>query len=192
MGGILSGRRGWRGGKQSTDSLPVVRLTHADTSTLMPRSTYLRIDGHDHGTVIHGLREWPVWIAMTSLHFGGVRRWLVCPCCQSRRHALYIAKAALACRGCLRLRYGVQHENQRARLIRRADRIRARLGWKSGPLNPDGRKPPGMHWATYFRLREELDALTDALVGNVSKWIDRTEVMLDKRWQGNAEVLEVL
>ena len=157
------------------DSLPVVRLTQADTYTLTPRTTYARIDGPDHGTVVHGLRDWPVGVAFTPLHFGGGRRWLVCPCCQSRRQALYIANTVLACRECLGLRYRSQHENRRERGFRATDKLRVALGWEPGILNPLGKKPPGMHWATYERVFGEIADRTDALVGNVSKWVERAE-----------------
>lgn len=175
MGGILSGSRGWRGGKPSTDSLPVVRMTHADTFTMDRRTTYVRIDGPDYGTVIHGLRDWPVGIAFTPLHFGGGRRWLVCPYCQSRRQALYIANTLLACRECLGLRYGSQHENRRQRAFRATDKLREALGWKPGILNPIGQKPRGMHWTTFQRIFGEIDERTDALLGNVRGWVERAE-----------------
>lgn len=183
MGGITSGSRSWKGGKPSTASLPVVRLTHADTCTLTPRSTYLSIDGQDHGTVVHGHHHLPVGIAFTPLHFGGGRRWLVCPCCQSRRQALYIANTVLACRGCLGLRYGSQHENRRQRGFRATDKLRVALGWEPGILNPLGKKPPRMHWATYERVFGAITERTDALVGNVREWVDRAETRLERmRW----------
>lgn len=180
MGGILSGSRGWRGGKPSMESLPVVRLTHADTCTMERRTTYVRIDGPDHGTVIHDGRDLPVGIAFTPLHFGGGRRWLVCPCCQSRRQALYIAITMLACRECLGLRYESQHENRRQRAFRSADKLRVTLGWQAGIINPIGPKPWGMHWATYERIVGEIDARTDALLGNVREWVERAETRLGR------------
>jgi hypothetical protein len=157
------------------DSLPVVRLTYADTCTMTPRSTYVRIDGPDHGTVIHGARDWLVGIALTPLHFGGGRRWLVCPCCQSRRQALYIADTELACRECLGLRYASNHENRRQRAFRATDKMRVALGWQPGIINPIGPKPRGMHWATYERVVGEIKERTDALLGNVRQWVDRAE-----------------
>lgn len=40
--------------------------------------------------------------------------------------------------------------------MRRADRIRRRLGWDAGIANPSGGKPKGMHWRTFARLNVEL------------------------------------
>jgi hypothetical protein len=181
MGGVLSGYRGWRGGKRPTAALPVVRLTHADTYTLDPRPAYIRIDGHDFGTVVHGSQEWLVCIECTPLHFGGSRRWLVCPCCQTRRQALYIDGKVLACRVCLGLRYESNHENRRQLALRKADRMRAVLGWKPGILNPAEGKPKHMHWSTFQSLTTELDARTDALLGALPDWIDRLERSIERR-----------
>lgn len=176
MGGVLSGPRGWRGGKPSTASLPVARLTSSQNFTLAHRRTYVRIDAPDSATVVHGMREWGVRIDFTPLHFGGGRRWLVCPVCHARREALYVSGKVLACRACLGLRYDSQHENRRQRALRAADRVREALGWRPGILSPDGDKPKGMHWGTYWRLIAELSAMTDALFWNLDDWADRASV----------------
>lgn len=181
MGGITSGVRGWRGGKPSTASLPVVRITHADTGTVKHRTAHVLIDGPDQGTVVCGMRQWPVDIATTALHFGGHRRWLCCPDCGARRLALYVNGKHLACRICLGLRYESQHDNKRQRAFRAADRVRGALGWKPGILTPVGPKPWGMHWSTFQRLTDELDARTDALLGGLPEWIDRAERGIERR-----------
>lgn len=181
MGGVLSGFRGWRGGKRPTTHLPVVRLIHTDTFSLKHRATHIRIEGGDYGTVVHGLQEWPVYIESTPLHFGGNRRWLVCPCCQNRRLALYIDGNVLACRVCLGLRYESQNENRREQAMRTANRLRAGLGWQPGILNPNGKKPKGMHRRTYQRLTSELEAVTNGLLGVLPDWIDRLERSMDLR-----------
>lgn len=180
MGGILSGGRGWRGGRPAAEDFPVARLTHAETFNTDRRDTFVRTDGTDWCTVVHNGREWPVRLAFTRLHLGGVRRWLVCPCCDMRREALYVAGRLLSCRVCLGLRYETNHENRRARMFRRADAIRERLGWKPGIANPPGPKPPRMHQRTFLRLKSELERLTDALTLNIGGWIERAEVHLDR------------
>ncbi|MGZ8435431.1 MAG: hypothetical protein ACXWXX_13720, partial [Candidatus Binatia bacterium] len=38
---------------------------------------------------------------------------------------------------------------------RRADRLRARLGWEPGILNGEGGKPKWMRWRTFERLAAE-------------------------------------
>lgn len=180
MGGILSGSRVSRGGRKAAEHLPVVRLTHASLFHPGRRETYVRIESDDWGAVVHGTREWPVRIDQHELHFGGHRRWLICPECESRREALYVDGSLVGCRVCLGLRYACQHENVRDRMFRRANALRQRLGWKPGIANPPGGKPGRMHWRTYQQLRSELDQLVDALTLDVGKWVERAERRLDR------------
>lgn len=44
-------------------------------------------------------------------------------------------------------------------MARRADKIRARLGWMPGILNGEGDKPKGMRWHTFEALRSEHEIL---------------------------------
>lgn len=181
MGGILSGNRSFRGGKPSRESLPMVRLVHAELYTLEARQgPHLVPHGDGWAMVMFRLREWPVQLETTPLNFGGTRRWLVCPSCSHRREALYVAHDVLACRACLVLGYESQNENRRQLLFRRANAIRARLGWAPGIVSPDGDKPARMHWKTYWRLRAELNGLTTALMGMLIDWIERAEERVDR------------
>jgi hypothetical protein len=181
MGGILSGNHGWRGGKPSIASLPVVRLTHADRFTMELKPVQLFIEAPGFGIVVCGLSAWVVLIATTPLHYGGHRRWMCCPECESRRQALYVDGKRLACRGCIGLRYESQHENKRFRAIRATDSLRESLEWKPGILTPMGPKPRGMHWATYWRLRGRVEAQTDAILGGLPEWLDRAESGIKRR-----------
>jgi len=159
----------------------MARLVHKELYSLKPRLGPRAIpQGDGWAMVIYGLREWLVRLETTPLHFGGQRRWLVCPQCSHRREALYVACEALACRSCLGLGYESQNENRRGRMFRRANAIRARLGWASGILSLDGDKPPRMHWRTFQRLRAELDVLTNALLGILGEWLDRAEERVDR------------
>jgi hypothetical protein len=185
MGGITSGVRGWRGGKPSIANLPAVRLTYADRFTMERKPVKLFIEAPDFGIVMCGLSEWPVLIVTTPLHYGGHRRWICCPECDSRRQALYVDGKRLACRGCIGLRYESQHENKRYRALRAVDRMRELLGWKPGILNAMGPKPKGMHWATYWRLRERVELHTEAILGGLPEWLDRAERGIERRKRQN-------
>jgi len=104
--------------------------------------------------------EYPVWIERTACHLGGTRPWFVCPArgC-GRRVAILYCGGIYACRHCHRLAYASTREDAGGRLRRRADRIRERLGWRAGILNPRGDKPKGMRWRTFRRLCAEHDHL---------------------------------
>lgn len=177
MGSILSGSRGGRGGKPVLEHYPKAQLTLATIFSIRDRhGPTVRPEGADWATVIHGQKEWSVCLEYTPLHFGGYKRWLVCSTCGCRRQALFVDDKRLACRVCLGLRHASNREDRRSRLIRRANKIRQRLGWEVGALRGPGLKPARMHWATFWQLTAELEALTGALVVDLSKWVDRAEV----------------
>lgn len=102
--------------------------------------------------------------------FGGERPWFMCPYehCDKRVKKLYIT-TRLGCRHCLSLSHQSKNENRSDRMARKADKIRAKLGWRLGILNPVEAKPKGMHDQTYRRLllqyhhcrSEALLAITD-------------------------------
>lgn len=103
--------------------------------------------------------RYPVWLDRTRCHLGGERVWWRCPAVGcGRRCAVLYGGAVFACRQCHKLAYQVQRETADERAGRRADKIRDRLGWEAGILNPPGRKPKWMHWRTYWKLRGEHDA----------------------------------
>lgn len=104
--------------------------------------------------------NYPVPIEWTPCHYGGQRPWFICPAegC-GRRVAILYSGTHFACRHCHRLAYACQRENPVNRRLLRIDKIREQLGWEPGMLSDTGRKPKGMHWKTYFRLRDTLDDL---------------------------------
>ena len=90
-------------------------------------------------------------VERTDCHLGGQRVWWLCPKCD-RRVAVLFGSKTFACRHCQRISYPCQRETPLDRATRRADKIRSRLGWMPGILNPMELRPKGMHMATYCRL----------------------------------------
>lgn len=74
---------------------------------------------------------------------------------------LYLGSRYFACRHCYRLAYASQRESASDRAMRRADKLRERLGWEPGILNGEGGKPKGMRWRTYERLRDQASAYAE-------------------------------
>lgn len=122
------------------------------------------VAGHTEDTVVwftYSIRheegdeeqEHRVPLSYTPGQFGGERVWFLCPNmqCGKRVTKLYIADS-LGCRHCLRLSHQSKNESHMDRMARRADKLRVRLGWQEGILNPEGGRPKGMHQRTYEHL----------------------------------------
>jgi len=87
-------------------------------------------------------------------NYGGFRPWLHCPHC-NRRVAVLYGGARFLCRHCRGLAYASQQETPADRLLRKARSIKERLGGSGNMLERFPSKPKGMHWTTYWRLREK-------------------------------------
>lgn len=90
-----------------------------------------------------------ILVERTSCRFGGSRPWLQCPKCEQRALILYTLGETFTCRRCARFTYSSQREDAMARSWRRQRSISRRLG-------PGTSKPKGMHWATYWRLMDQI------------------------------------
>jgi hypothetical protein len=113
----------------------------------------------------------PVALDTTACNYGGHRYWYRCPAvgCGQRAVILYGAGRYFACRLCYRLVYESQREATDDRAARRADKIRARLGWEPGILNGNGWKPKGMHWRTFERLTARHDELVGKSLADMAR-----------------------
>jgi hypothetical protein len=86
-----------------------------------------------------------VELEWTSCNFGGERPWFICPRagCGRRVAVFYGAGKYLLCRHCYDLRYESQRENTTHRALRRAQKIRERLGVGVNMMEPFPEKPKG-------------------------------------------------
>jgi hypothetical protein len=129
--------------------------THLDLVVLSYRS---RKPGEEWKDVAESIR-----LTWTSCNYGGRRPWFVCPGvvngvpCQRRVAVLYGTGDYFLCRHCYGLAYESQRENRAYRALRRANKIRERLGGHAGMALPFLSKPKGMRWETYYRLHREAD-----------------------------------
>lgn len=79
------------------------------------------------------------------------------------------------CRRCCGLAYDCQREKWDDRARRRCRKIRLRLGGTWDFVSPFPWKPKGMHWRTYFRLREKAQAAELQSLRDIGLWVDRME-----------------
>ena len=97
----------------------------------------------------------------TACNYGGKRAWLLCPNCDRRVAVLYGAGRYFLCHHCYNLTYGSQQESMPDRLMRKARKIRARLGASNNLMESILFKPKNMHQKTFDRLRREADHAND-------------------------------
>lgn len=93
----------------------------------------------------------------TPCNYGGHRTWFLCPRCWKRVAVLYGAGKHFFCRHCYDLAYGSQQESESYRLMRKARKIRERLGASLNLSESILFKPKNMHQKTFDRLRREAD-----------------------------------
>ena len=102
--------------------------------------------------------ENPVILTWTDCNYGGKRPWFICPgrdnsrSCGKRVAFLYSDGCNFLCRHCYNLTYQCRNESQSNRLMRRARKIRERLGASNDLLKPIWDKPKHMHWETFETL----------------------------------------
>ena len=106
-----------------------------------------RLNGGEWCTV-----EESISLVYTACHFGGQRVWFSCPGCDRRAAKLYHQDSSFCCRKCCNLPYACQSEYPAYRALRKARKLREKLGASSCLLEPVGEKPKGMHWQTFHRL----------------------------------------
>jgi len=129
------------------------------------RSDDIRIRvGHQHVDLIYRQRirggDWRdveerVRLTYTNCHYGGSRVWFVCPSCGRRVAKLFSQVPYFICRKCCGLPYQSQGETRSDRAMRKARKIRQKLGASMNLLEPIWEKPKGMHTKTYQHLRRE-------------------------------------
>jgi hypothetical protein len=115
----------------------------------------IRVEHNAVALFYRGLEQ-RVPLAWTPCHLGGERPWFVCSGVRGgscgRRVAVLFDKGLFTCRSCCRLVYSSQQETPKFRRIRRARKIRARLGGGESLADPFPERPRGMHRSSYARI----------------------------------------
>ena len=94
--------------------------------------------------------------------FGGSRAYFICPgpgdgtYCGRRITKLHLSRRYFLCRHCNQLAYASQYEQPWQRALRRANKLKQRLGIGVGMAEPVPDKPKGMSVRTYGRLLDEI------------------------------------
>ena len=129
--------------------------------------------------------DYPVAVTWTPCNYGGQRPWWQCRHC-GRRVAVLYGGRYYACRQCQNLNYESTRAAPDSKAFARADKLRKRLGWGAGVLNPMGGRPKGVHATTYLRLLNQLIAHTDAAFQNLDCTVERLTGKLGRIGRGTS------
>jgi hypothetical protein len=150
-------RPGWCGGWQWTrDGERVAWINLRAEADRLHLSYRVRIAGSEWEDVAETVR-----IVREPCRFGGDRSYFICPgvvngiACGRRVAKLHGPGRYFLCRHCYRLAHTSQSESGRDRAVRRADKIRQRLGGDPDISAPFPKKPKGMWRQTYQQLCEQ-------------------------------------
>ena len=201
MGGIGSGRRSSYSGKTATnDAMPLDIRKLSRKGLLTPGNSFswqwligdqpvaglsIRV-GYNDLTLSYCKKstgeivEQRVDVETTPCRYGGTRPWFTCPRCRDRVAVVYAPGRHFACRKCCDLAYATQKVGVGSRASAKADKIRKRLGWPVGILNPVGGKPKGMHWKTFDRLRMQHDALSLVSLHDIARKLGFLQRLLER------------
>jgi hypothetical protein len=150
-------RSGWAGGWQWKCEGENVASIHLRAETDRLHFSYrVRVGGGDWENVAETVR-----IVRVPCRFGGTRPYFICPgvmngiACGRRAAKLHGPGRYFLCRHCYRLANASQREGKADRALRRANKIRQRLGGDPGMTKPFPEKPKGMWRRTYERMCEQ-------------------------------------
>lgn len=179
MGGLLSGRSGWRRKCEHLHAVDIRKLKRwgllrdgaaSEIVWSVDGKATGRVHVRSTGPFVHFRYQWqasgdadwhPVQLAVatetTPCNFGGQRRWFTC-LCNRRCAVLYVSRDRIACRDCLRLAYASQSDDAIDRAWRRVHRLQRRLrlpesqlGWSASLT-----RPKGMHRRTHDRITDQI------------------------------------
>jgi len=121
-------------------------------------------------------RESDYWIELvtTPQPFGGRRWWFICPRTGVRAAKLHLPDGGFtfASRRAYRLAYACQREPAHDRALRRAFKLRAKLG-ADGGIGDYILKPKWMRWPTYDRKLEEVAAAEEVVDAHLCAFLGK-------------------
>lgn len=102
-------------------------------------------------------------VVWQACHYGGHRPYFLCPWCSKKRTILFLIHGYFICRECGDLGYASQLEHRPDRLLRRASKLRRRLGAGPGVLDFIDR-PKGMHRLKFYRKLAQIEGMEAAAI----------------------------
>jgi hypothetical protein len=177
MGGYGSGR--WRTGRDTVEGCRQLDINRFTRDGYLDNSAFTWSWTNSNGEQTASIVIWPdtdglrlqytvtrysrkqdmdYLVPITRVRVGfGERPYFLCPCCGARGLKLYLNSQYFTCRRCANLAYESQREKPEERSMRRARKIRRRIGASMSMVNSicATDKPKRMRWRTFYRLRYE-------------------------------------
>jgi len=151
-------RPGWAGGWEWTrDSEKVASISMRTDQDWLYLSYCVRVGSGDWRDIAETVR-----IVRMPCRYGGARPYFICPgvvnvtTCGRRVAKLHGPGRYFLCHRCYRLAHASQNETAWDRDLRRANKIRRRLGGDPGLFARFPDRPKGMWRRTYERLRDQV------------------------------------
>jgi len=126
-----------------------------------PTGSIQIVGGTDFVTLVYSIRsgdteawhhiEDQVAFARVPKSFGGAQIYMFCPKCGRRALELALGEERFRCRTCLRLVHGSSQQSQTDRAMRRANKLKRRLGAEPG-LDSFYQRPKHMRRCTFERI----------------------------------------
>jgi hypothetical protein len=172
---------GWAGGLQWTSGGEKVAAINLRTEAEGLRLTYrVRVGDGEWKDVAEIVR-----IDRVPCRFGGAQPYFICPgvangvTCGRRVTMLYGPLPYFLCRHCCGLPHDSRSERAWDRKLRRAEKIRQRLGGDPDTAAPFPSKPKRMWRRTYERLRAQALAAETAADEAFMRWMGRGLARID-------------
>ena len=146
----------------------LIHETHTESLTTKTTSDNTLVITYRHGNNKANSVTYKFRFEQILCNYGGKRSFFLCPHCWRRACLIYYVDK-WGCRHCHDLTYTCQGEKAEDRNARQANKIRERLNWKTGVLNPSGRKPKGMHKETFSRLTFKQAQYTSKVLDSMAK-----------------------
>ena len=150
-------RPGWSGACQWTDGNEVASINVRAEVKRLHLSYTVRVGDGERQDMAEAIP-----IVHLRCRFGGTRAYFICPGpgdgadCGRRITKLHLSQRYFLCRHCNQLAYASQYEQPWKRALRRANKLKQRLGIDVGIAEPFPAKPKGMWGRTYGCLLDEI------------------------------------
>ena len=151
MGGYGSGKWARLNAKEKTSRFQQLHIRTLKKSLHLTTESRVDVSWVHDGSLVSS----PLHITKTPCHYGGERSWFLCPQCGRRVAILYGMFQQLCCRRCATLTYESQNESESDRLLRKARKIRRRLGGSDNMFEEFPPRPRFMRERVYARLRQK-------------------------------------